>query len=391
MVDVHHFQLNNSFPYVNILRKWNKFCIAFDFEKNEGQTAFNGRVSRLIRNPDSGPNMKGSFDARLISEAEPGTPMTLIIGRYAFDKNPMIGTMAGVNVWDRAMTESELLELTRCDSVGLMTGNVIGPFSSWNLEGAVVKAVRVKTDQLRCHRFTEKVNVFLPIPELTNRDAIELCHKFGENVPIAGNFEDKEGFDAYYEGVLENERFVYKCGFYDNGRLKTWLPYRHNTERTALVHQQTGLALLAGQTDKYYVEWYGGPETNDKEDQCGATYMGIVPRYQNIQEDSCLNKKCTACEIPNSFHSTSSLTLRGLCKYSFLDTTYQVTYDPQNTVSYIGIERSVISFNSEKNVWIITDISNPNVSAVSTASYRSLGNIFFLLCPPQKKIQQSSF
>ena len=206
--------------------------------------------------------MKGSFDARLISEAEPGTPMTLIIGRYAFDKNPMIGTMAGVNVWDRAMTESELLELTRCDSVGLMTGNVIGPFSSWNLEGAVVKAVRVKTEQLRCHRFTEKVNVFLPIPELTNRDAIELCHKFGENVPIAGNFEDKEGFDAYYEGVLENERFVYKCGFFDNGRLKTWLAYRHNTERTALVHQQTGRAdrqVLRGVVRRAGDQPQGGP------------------------------------------------------------------------------------------------------------------------------------
>ena len=124
---------------------------------------------------------------------------------------------------------------------------------------------------------------------------------------------------------------------------------------------------------RYYVEWYGGPATNNKEDQCGATYMGIVPRYQNIQEDSCDNKKCTACEIRNSFSSTSSLTLRGLCKYSFLDTTYQVSYNPDTIVSYIGIERSIISFDFEKNVWRITDISNPSVFAVSKASFRSLG------------------
>ena len=141
------------------------------------------------------------------------------------------------------------------------------------------------------------------------------------------------------------------------------------------MHQQTGESLLPGQPEKYYVEWYGGPATNDKEDQCGATYMGIVPRYQNIQEDGCQNKKCTACEIQNSFDTTASLTLRGLCKYSFLDTIYQVTYDPVNIVSYIGIERSVINFDFDKNVWIITDISNPNVSAVSKASFRSLGNI----------------
>ena len=117
--DVHHFSLNNSFPYVNILRKWNKFCISFDFDKNEAQTAFNGRVSKLIRNPDANPNMKGqsvfyvncvvstplsfigSYDAKLISGASPNTQVTLIIGRYAFDKNPFIGIMADINVWDR--------------------------------------------------------------------------------------------------------------------------------------------------------------------------------------------------------------------------------------------------------------------------------------------------
>ena len=59
MQDVHFFSLNNSFPYVNILRKWNKFCISFDFEKNEAQTAFNGRVSTLVRDPRTSPNMKG--------------------------------------------------------------------------------------------------------------------------------------------------------------------------------------------------------------------------------------------------------------------------------------------------------------------------------------------
>ena len=115
--DVHHFSLNNSFPYVNILRKWNKFCISFDFDKNEAQTAFNGRVSKLIKNPDANPNMKGktqidtfsvncvtlpgSFDAKLISGASPNTQVTLIVGRYAFDKNPFIGIMADINVWDR--------------------------------------------------------------------------------------------------------------------------------------------------------------------------------------------------------------------------------------------------------------------------------------------------
>ena len=43
----------------------------------------------------------GSYDAKLISGASPNTQVTLIIGRYAFDKNPFIGIMADINVWDR--------------------------------------------------------------------------------------------------------------------------------------------------------------------------------------------------------------------------------------------------------------------------------------------------
>ena len=154
--------------------------------------------------------------------------MTIIIGRYAFDKNPLIGTMAGVNVWDRAMTEGELVEETRCDRVVSSSGNIIGPSTSWNLQGAVVRSVQVSSNLLICSPFNETINVFLPIPELSNSDARDLCHKFGENVPIAGNFQDKAGFDAYYEGLFENKKFVHKCGFYDNGRLKTWIPYKHN-------------------------------------------------------------------------------------------------------------------------------------------------------------------
>ena len=38
---------------------WNKFCLSYDFEKNEAQAAFNGQVSDLIKNPVTLANMKG--------------------------------------------------------------------------------------------------------------------------------------------------------------------------------------------------------------------------------------------------------------------------------------------------------------------------------------------
>ena len=54
--------------------------------------------------------------------------------------------------------------------------------------------------------------------------------------------------------------YVEQCGFYDNGRVKTWLPYRRNKDSTALVHDISQEKLLGDQLDKFYTFWYGGPK-----------------------------------------------------------------------------------------------------------------------------------
>ena len=81
---------------------------------------------------------------------------------------------------------------------------------------------------------------------------------------------------------------------------------------------------------------------------------------------------CTACEL-----KTTKLTLRGLCLHSSFDTTYMVQYTPDSMVSYIGLERTIISYNFTLNIWTMRDVTNPRVTAVSEASLRSLaiGNI----------------
>ena len=75
--DVHYFSSDNNMPYHNILRcggmlynllsnfyiitsrKWNRLCVSYDFPKNEAQVAFGGKVSTLIVNPETNPNMNG--------------------------------------------------------------------------------------------------------------------------------------------------------------------------------------------------------------------------------------------------------------------------------------------------------------------------------------------
>ena len=100
LMDVHTFKTDRMFPYNNLLNKWNKFCISYDFVNNEAQVGFNGRVSELIKDPDTYPNYKGRFDGGLL---EKETEFTFQVGRYSFDKNPFIGTIADINVWGRTM------------------------------------------------------------------------------------------------------------------------------------------------------------------------------------------------------------------------------------------------------------------------------------------------
>ena len=43
----------------------------------------------------------------------------------------------------------------------------------------------------------------------------------------------------------------------------------------------------APKTDKYFLEWYGGPK---KEGGCGAAFFGIQQRYRNIHDHDCFKK-----------------------------------------------------------------------------------------------------
>ena len=162
----------------------------------------------------------------------------------------------------RTMSERELREKTSCTEINTEQGNLVNNTTTWSLTAELVWMIDVPIEELKCQKRTERINAFLPIPELTREEAEDLCHKFGPDVHIAGQFNSKEDFDNYYEGYLSNQKFIKTCGYYDNGRLKTWIPYRRNKDSTALVHDITQLELLANQSDKYYRFWYKGPQVD---------------------------------------------------------------------------------------------------------------------------------
>ena len=48
LVESHEFRFREPLERLaNILRKWSKLCISFDFDRNEAQMAFNGKVRQV--------------------------------------------------------------------------------------------------------------------------------------------------------------------------------------------------------------------------------------------------------------------------------------------------------------------------------------------------------
>ena len=98
------------------------------------------------------------------------------------------------------MSERELREKTSCTEVNTDQGNLVNKTTTWNIMADLVTMVDVPVEDLKCQKRTEKINAFLPVPGLTKEEAVDLCHKFGPDVHIAGMFNSKEDFDHYYDG-----------------------------------------------------------------------------------------------------------------------------------------------------------------------------------------------
>ena len=64
--------------------------------------------------------------------------------------------------------------------------------------------------------------------------------------------------------------------------------------------------------------------------------------------------------------------MRGLCSGSAFDTKVKFTIDKDGYVEYFGRKRTLIRFDYNKNVWVMTSKSFPNAIAKATAPGHSL-------------------
>ena len=138
----------------------------------------------------------------------------------------------------------------------------------------MVLEILIPFDSLLCTKQRKIFNAFLPIIGLTKPMAIQLCGKLGKNVYIAGNFETREDFDAFYDNVPNI--YYDECGGQDNWRSLTWLPY--HIENGQFLHDITNKSL----TQQYFYPPFEGISKNDNSYHSASVWLGIFPRNTSI-------------------------------------------------------------------------------------------------------------
>ena len=171
------------------------------------------------------------------------------------------------------MSERELREKTSCSEINTEQGNLVNSSTTWNITSDLVAMIDVPMKDLKCQKRTERINAFLPIPELTRMEAEDLCHKFGEDAHIAGQFNSKEDFDHYYDGKYRQatylyinllRQFIYAVGYLNITTKKlAWNPTSHY-----IFELFFKLFMYF-----YFVYVYSFGRTSEEQDVCGRVWL----------------------------------------------------------------------------------------------------------------------
>ena len=81
---------------------------------------------------------------------------------------------------------------------------------------------------------------------------------------------------------------------------------------------------------------------------------------------------CTGCMVPNTLEDFTEIKVRGLCQRSKFDSTYEVLNDERGYLGYKGLRNTKVSYDPKKRLWRMYLVNNPNITAISNASFESL-------------------
>ena len=355
---------------VNLLRKWTHYCFSLDFLGNAAQVGYNGIALEKIINLKTVPQFENQLGGPKVLENGPDSKFLLKLGRYFFDDSRVFANIAGIQIWNRTLSGTEIEDLSSCDPISNRSHEHL--WKNWTFPKTdFIKEVSFEIEVLQCTKKMKEILVPMPIPPMSKTDAVNICNKFGNGAGMAGEFRDESEFHHFYSTLQNSTRFNDVCGYANGGRLKTWLPYTVRKD-SKIIHDTTGEELDLA----YYTSFFPGPNGKGYEEKpCLAGYFGKMLTYKmNIDSDYCHDGlRCVVCKISNSLEQTTLVKLRGVCKFSAFDDSFQVKLTEEGDLKYFGLERTVIFYNKSALAWQMSDVINPNIRAIFKSGFRSLG------------------
>ena len=217
-----------------------------------------------------------------------------------------------MNAWNKTLTEDELTSFSSCEQNQdtLRNGNILSRKHKWTFpSGSLIKETDFDLADFFCIEHKKNRVVPIPIKKDKKPAMVDICQKFGSSVTLAGAVRSLEDMKHLLKTTRSSKRFQKACGFADNGRLSTWIPYTVNSSYH-IVHDTTGEVFDLG--EEYFAFWWKGPEEMGDQVYLGMYFGKMVGLKSRMCGYEAGWEACVMCLIPSSLESTTVVRLRGL-------------------------------------------------------------------------------
>ncbi|XP_064111255.1 uncharacterized protein LOC135218736 [Macrobrachium nipponense] len=256
----------------------------------------------------------------------------------------LMGDLAQVSFWDRALPESEVESLASCRSPG--RGN---SFSSDTAQMELTGVVETSTNLSQLCRSTS--HFYLMLPEMRSfKDTISICRVLNSTVVAP-------------RSAMENERLTQEM-----------VPFHD------VCFPSTTWKIWLGFTDELEEDVW-----RDVATQQPTSYKNFGPNFPHggrIYNCVCLmtdghwidteckntNRRCTACQLDRS----DFLRLRGLCYDSEHETRFRASGYIHGRPFFYGYYNMLIVWDPDRNAWELKNVSkNKTILSISTTALNS--------------------
>ena len=95
-------------PKINFLRRWTNICFSFDFPANEAKIFMNGKLIGKFKDPTTCGHYENQFGGKSILQETKDSKFFFRFGRYFFSDVRHVASIAGINAWNRTLTDQEM-------------------------------------------------------------------------------------------------------------------------------------------------------------------------------------------------------------------------------------------------------------------------------------------